>query len=173
MKQLILGGVRSGKSRYAEQWATRRGAPVTYIATALPADDEMRARITEHRRLRPQHWRTVEAPIDLVTALHREAQHERCVVVDCLTLWLTQVLCEKGERVAKNECDALVSAVEKISGAIVLVSNEVGLGIVPMGELSRQFCDCAGRLHQGLAQVCDGVTLMVAGLPVLVKGERK
>lgn len=172
MKQLILGGVRSGKSRYAEQWATRTGAPVTYIATALPADDEMRARIAEHRRLRPQHWCTVEAPLDLVAALHREANHEHCIVVDCLTLWLTQVLCEKGADVAKNECDALVAATAEMSGAIVLVSNEVGLGVVPMGELSRQFCDCAGRLHQALAQVCDAVTLMVAGLPVIVKGAR-
>lgn len=172
MKQLILGGVRSGKSRYAEQWATCRCAPVTYIATALPADEEMRARIAEHRRLRPKHWRTVEAPIDLVTSLKQNAHHEHCIVVDCLTLWLTQVLCEKGERVAKDECDALVAAVAEMSGAIVLVSNEVGLGVVPMGELSRQFCDCAGRLHQALAQVCDVVTLMMAGLPVIIKGAR-
>lgn len=172
MKQLILGGVRSGKSRFAEQSATRSGLVVTYVATALPADDEMRTRIAEHQRMRPQHWRTVEAPYDLVAALNREANSERCVVVDCLTLWLTQLLCEQGVDAAKRECDALVASLAGLSGAIVLVSNEVGLGVVPIGELSRQFCDCAGRLHQGLAQVCDAVTLMVAGLPVIIKGAR-
>jgi adenosylcobinamide kinase/adenosylcobinamide-phosphate guanylyltransferase len=172
MKHLILGGVRAGKSRYAERCARSSGMAVTYIATALAADAEMRGRIAEHQRSRPAQWRTVEAPYELVTALHREAHASRCVIVDCLTLWLTQCLCQRGMRQTQDECDALVDTLVRLPGVVLFVSNETGLGVVPMGELSRQFCDLSGNLHQGLAQVCDAVTLMVAGLPVIVKEKR-
>jgi adenosylcobinamide kinase / adenosylcobinamide-phosphate guanylyltransferase len=169
VRELILGGVRSGKSRLAEQRARASQRPVTYIATALAGDDEMRRRIAEHRARRPESWTVVEEPLALACALRAHASYERCVIVDCLTLWLTQLLSAAEDRFAQ-EREALLAVLPKIEGHLILVSNESGLGIVPLGALSRRFCDEAGRLHQDLARICDRVFLTVAGLPQVLKG---
>ncbi|HEX5364513.1 MAG TPA: bifunctional adenosylcobinamide kinase/adenosylcobinamide-phosphate guanylyltransferase [Gallionella sp.] len=172
MKELILGGVRSGKSRLAEQHARESGLDVLYVATAQVRDEEMQRRVAEHRVRRPGSWRSVEAGQNLAEVLQREAQAGRCVLVDCLTLWLTQLLCDADEAVLRSEVDALLEALPVLPGHIILVSNETNMGVVPMGELSRRFCDEAGRLHQQIAASCDRVILTVAGLPLVVKGNK-
>jgi adenosylcobinamide kinase/adenosylcobinamide-phosphate guanylyltransferase len=171
MKTLILGGVRSGKSRLAEVLATRSAKPVTYIATATAGDGEMRARIEAHRARRAPEWTVVEEPIRLAGALEKHGANGAFVLVDCLTLWLTNLLVAGDEAKLTHERDALISILPTLSSEIVLVSNETGMGIMPLGELSRRFGDEAGRLHQELAQICDRVVLTVAGLPSLLKGE--
>lgn len=172
MRQLILGGVRSGKSRLAERLAGAANAPVTYIATAEARDEEMAARIASHRAHRPAHWRTVEAGMALGTAIREADADGSVILVDCLTLWLTQVLCAPdGELVLDRERSALLAAVADCQAELVLVSNETGLGIMPMDALSRRFGDAAGSLHQALAEFCDRVILTVAGLPQVIKGD--
>ena len=171
MKELILGGVRSGKSRLAEQRALTSGLAVTYVATATAADDEMRARIAEHQRRRPLSWSLVEEPRALADTLREHAAPGRCLLVDCLTLWLTNLLGTNDETAFASERHALVELLPQLPGHIVLVSNETGLGVVPLGALSRRFCDEAGRLHQDLARICDRVVLTVAGFPVILKQE--
>ncbi|MGE3291919.1 MAG: bifunctional adenosylcobinamide kinase/adenosylcobinamide-phosphate guanylyltransferase [Geminicoccaceae bacterium] len=164
---LILGGARSGKSAHAEALVTGSGLLAVYVATAQPLDDEMRARIDRHRERRGSAWRTIEEPLELPDAIGREAGPGRAVLVDCLTLWLTNLLL--AGRDADAAGDALVSALERRDGPVVLVANEVGSGIVPLGELSRAFVDHAGRLHQRIAASADRVRLMVAGLPLDLK----
>lgn len=167
---LVLGGVRSGKSRLAEQRAQASGREVCYIATATDRGDaEMRARIEAHRVRRPAHWATVEAPLCLVDTLQAQCAPHRCVLVDCLTLWLTQLLCTDDAAFVAAQCDALVRALPHLPGDLILVGNETGLGVVPMGVLSRRFVDAAGELHQRLAARCDEVVLTVAGLPLTLK----
>lgn len=172
MRELILGGVRSGKSRLAEQHATAFGLQVVYVATAQVRDEEMQRRVAEHQARRPGSWQLVEAGQDLAGVLQREATEQRCVLVDCVTLWLTQLLCDASETELRRETAALLKALPGLPGHIILVSNETNMGIVPMGELSRRYCDEAGRLHQQLAQLCERVTLTVAGLPLAVKGDK-
>lgn len=194
MKELILGGARSGKSALAEQRARASGLEVSYVATAEAGDAEMAARIAMHRARRPDRWRLVEEPIALAAVLRQEATTKRCVIVDCLTLWLSNLLADAIEaRAARQggrgcglgadstsvesplfvrERAALLDALPALPGHIILISNEVGMGIVPLGSLSRRFCDEAGRLHQDLARVCDRVILTVAGLPYMLKGDR-
>lgn len=169
MKALILGGVRSGKSRHAEELAARHGGSIALIATATAGDEEMAARIAAHRARRPEHWRVVEEPITLGRALLELARPDSFVIIDCLTLWLTNILMQSDAALLERECDALLAAVRAAAGSVILVSNEVGSGIVPVNELARRFSDAAGSLHQRLAQVCDRVLLMVAGLPLTVK----
>ncbi len=172
MRELILGGVRSGKSRLAEQHATDSGLDVVYVATAQGDDAEMQQRIAHHRSNRPAHWRVVEAGHDLVKVLREHAGEERCLLVDCLTLWLTQLLCQVSEAELRREVDAFLEALPVLPGRIILVSNETNMGVVPMGELSRRFCDEAGRLHQRAGALCDNVILTVAGMPLYVKGKQ-
>ncbi len=171
MKTLILGGVRSGKSRLAEQLARESGLPVTYLATAQPGDAEMAARIAHHRARRPDHWRLVEEPYHLAEALQVHARAGHCVLVECLTLWLTNLLLDPDPGRFRWEREALLSALPSLPGRIILVGNETNLGVVPMGELSRSFCDESGWLHQQLALICERVLLTVAGLPLRLKGE--
>ena len=161
----MLGGARSGKSRYAEALITRLPPPWLYIATAQAFDDEMRARITEHRTQRAAGWRTVEAPLALPDAL-RDAG-DAPVLVDCLTLWLSNLMLADADLSA---ADAALDAALGRAAPTVLVSNEVGLGIVPDNALARRFRDHAGRLHQRLAARAGRVVLTVAGLPLSVKG---
>jgi adenosylcobinamide kinase/adenosylcobinamide-phosphate guanylyltransferase len=170
MRELILGGMRSGKSRLAEQRALESGLPVTYLATATAQDEEMRQRIAHHQSQRPGHWQLVEEPIALAAALQRHATEGHCVLVDCLTLWLTNLLCLGDEARLREEIDALLDALPKLPGTIILVSNETGMGVVPLGELTRRYCDEAGRLHQAVAARCDKVIMTVAGLPLVLKG---
>jgi adenosylcobinamide kinase/adenosylcobinamide-phosphate guanylyltransferase len=162
---LVLGGARSGKSRHAEALVEALSAPWTYIATAQAWDDEMIARIAEHRNRRSADWTTVDAPLELAEAI-REAQG-RPILVDCLTLWLTNLIL--AERDTHDACDDLIAACAAATGPVVLVSNEVGLGIVPDNALARRFRDEAGRLHQRLAGHAWRVVFMVAGIPMQVK----
>lgn len=172
MKTLILGGVRSGKSRLAETLATRSGLRVIYLATAAAAagDDEMRARIAQHRAQRPAHWQTVEEPIALAACLREHAAADTCLLVDCLTLWLSNLLCAEDAAQLSREREALIDTLPTLPGRILLVSNETGLGVVPMGALSRRYLDEAGLLHQRLAERCEQVIFTLAGLPQVIKG---
>lgn len=170
MKTLIVGGARSGKSRLAEQMAIASGRDVVYIATAEAGDAEMRARIAHHRTRRPAHWLTVEEPVCLAAILREHAAPDRCLLVDCLTLWLTNLLLSPTPETFALERAALFNALPSLPGRIILVTNETGLGITPLGELSRRFTDEAGWLHQDIAAVCDQVVLTVAGLPLCLKG---
>ena len=171
MRTLILGGARSGKSALAERLAGETGLDVTYIATALAGDDEMAERIDHHRASRPMDWRTVEEPLALAQALRTHAGADKCVVVDCLTLWMSNLLCADDEALYAREHDALLEVLPQLPGRILLVSNEAGLGVVPMGALTRRFVDAAGRLHQRIAGCCEQVVLVVAGLPMALKGD--
>jgi len=163
---LVLGGARSGKSRHAEALIEALPGPWTYIATAQAYDDEMRARIAEHRARRSRDWHTVDAPVALPEAI-RNARAGPPILVDCLTLWLTNLLlAERDIAIATGE---LIAACREAEGPVVLVSNEVGLGIVPDNALARRFRDEAGRLHQRLAAQAGRVVFMVAGLPMQVK----
>ena len=170
MKDLILGGVRSGKSRLAEQRAHASRLQVIYIATAIPGDDvELATRIRQHRLHRTPDWTLIEEPFALGSTLRAQTSAERCLIVECLTLWLTNLLCSATERF-ERERQSLLDALPELAGHIILVSNETGLGVVPLGELSRRFVDASGELHQRLATICDRVTLTVAGLPHTLKG---
>ncbi len=170
-KTLILGGVRSGKSRLAERLATESNLPVTYIATATGDDDEMRTRIAAHQERRPDHWQVIEEPLQLASVLMQHANEECCLLVDCLTLWLTNWLMHPEAARFDAEHAAFLNALPLVTGKLILVSNETNMGIIPMGELSRRYCDEAGKLHQEVAQCCDQVILTAAGLPLVLKGE--
>jgi len=163
----VLGGARSGKSRYAESLVTALPHPWVYIATAEVRDDEMAARIAAHQARRAAHWQTIEAPHELPEALDA-APHGAAVLVDCLTLWLSNLMH------AKFDIDTMTEKLEQALvarvGTTVLVSNEVGLGIVPDNALARAFLDAQGQLNQRLAAHAGRVILMVAGLPLYVKG---
>lgn len=174
MKELILGGARSGKSHYAELCATESTLEVIYVATAQALDKEMQVRIHHHQKQRPSHWRLIEEPLDLISVLQNNANENTCILVDCLTLWLSNQLCSELHKpnIEKN-VNLLAELVPTLAGQIIFVSNEVSMGIVPLGEVSRHFVDEAGRLHQKLAAVCDRVTLMVAGIPSQIKGNKE
>jgi adenosylcobinamide kinase/adenosylcobinamide-phosphate guanylyltransferase len=170
VKSLILGGARSGKSRLAERLAARSSRPVVYVATAEAGDGEMVARIAEHQARRPPQWRLVEQPLALAAALQAQAAADRCLLVDCLTLWLGNLLCRSDPALLARERAALLEVLPALPGELILVSNEVGLGVVPANELGRRFVDEAGRLHQAIAGLCDRVVFMAAGLPLVMKG---
>ena len=170
MLQLILGGARSGKSRLAEKLASDSALSVIYIATSQALDGEMNTRVALHRQRRPDQWGLIEEPIELARVLRENAAPERCLLVDCLTLWLTNLLMlEDPERLA-SERDELLETLATLPGEIIFVSNETGLGVVPLGELTRRYVDEAGWLHQALAERCQRVVLTVAGLPLTLKG---
>lgn len=161
--------MKSGKSRLAETLARDGGRQVVYIATATVGDDEMRRRIEAHRRRRPAGWITVEEPVALAAVLQRQARDGRCLLVDCVTLWLTNLLCHAPDRLAPERA-ALLAALPELAGELILVSNETNMGVIPMDSLSRRFCDEAGTLHQELARRCDRMIVTVAGLPQVLKG---
>jgi len=167
---LIIGGARSGKSRQAEALVTAGPPPWVYMATAEAFDDEMRERIAAHQASRPPGWRTVDAPLALAEALAREAEAERPVLIDCLTLWLSNVML--AARDVEAETARLLSALQAASARapITLVSNEVGMGIVPDNKLARDFRDNQGRLNSQVAAVASRVIFMAAGLPLTLKG---
>jgi adenosylcobinamide kinase/adenosylcobinamide-phosphate guanylyltransferase len=171
MRELILGGARSGKSRLAERLAAESGLAVTYIATSQPLDGEMNTRIQHHRERRPAHWGLVEEPLALARVLREQAAADKCLLIDCLTLWLTNLLMLDDPARLSAERDALLDCVSSLPGRTLLVSNETGLGVVPLGELTRRYVDEAGWLHQALAERCERVVFTVAGLPMVLKGE--
>lgn len=168
--QLILGGARSGKSRLAERLAVESGLDVIYIATSQPLDGEMNQRVISHRQRRPEHWGLIEEPVELARVLRENAQPGRCLLVDCLTLWLTNLLMLEDPQRLNQERDALLNCLAELPGQIIFVSNETGMGVVPLGELTRRYVDEAGWLHQALAERCQRVVLTVAGLPMTLKG---
>jgi adenosylcobinamide kinase/adenosylcobinamide-phosphate guanylyltransferase len=168
MKELVLGGARSGKSALAERRAEASGLAVTYVATARVLDREMAERVARHREARPADWEVLELPIALAAGLAANAAPDRCLLVDCLTLWLSNLL-DAGDEHLTREKTALLRVLPDLPGRLVLVSNEVGQGIVPANALARRFRDEAGWLHQALAGLCDRVTLSVAGLPLTIK----
>jgi len=164
---LVLGGARSGKSRHAEALVESAGGDCVYVATATAGDEEMAARIAAHRARRGPQWTTVEAPLDLVDALHRECRAGRAVLVDCLTLWLSNLLGAARDPAAESA--RLIAALPALGGPVIFVSNEVGLGVVPDNALARAFVDHAGRLHQDLAAAAQSVVYLTAGLPLPLK----
>ena len=179
MIELILGGVKSGKSKLAEQHAISSGLDVVYIATAMKEfdgiiDQSMLDRINKHEEQRPDHWQVIEEPLKLADTLIKHSSSNKCLLVDCLTLWLTNLLLadEKSDdkSLLKNETDKLIKILPALTGNIIFVTNETSMGIIPESQLARQFCDEAGVLHQKLASLSDRVILTVAGLPHVLKG---
>lgn len=170
MLELVLGGARSGKSAYAEQRASSTGLEVVYIATAQAGDDEMAHRIAQHQSQRPASWDTIEAPLELASCLSAAASKDRCLLVDCLTLWLSNCLLHTDLDCWSQQRQQLFDILPGLPGTIIMVSNEVGHGIVPMGEINRRFVDEAGWLHQSMVKISDQVTFVTAGLPQILKG---
>lgn len=182
-RHLVIGGARSGKSSFAQAMAEAHAGDVQLIVTAEILDEEMRERVAKHRAERPAHWHVTEAPIDLPEAIERLAlgcaPHEAnadsvrsapptFVLVDCLTLWLSNILCTQPDTL-ESRLQRLSSAIQTAQGQLVLVSNEVGWSIVPENKLARLFRDEQGRLNQRVAALCDEVTLVAAGLPLKLK----
>lgn len=165
---LILGGARSGKSRRAQRLAEAASERRIYVATAEPLDDEMKARVAHHQAERGAGWRTVEAPLEIAEALDRLSSHGEVILIDCLTLWLSNLMHHGRDVTAETEklCDTL----QRFLQPVFLVSNEVGLGLVPETPLGRAFRDAQGRLNQQMAETCDVVEFIAAGLPLRLKG---
>lgn len=181
-RTFVFGGARSGKSAYAENMCAASGKPVVYVATAHPRDAEMQARIAHHRARREAGWATIEEPLALGNVLRNMSSPDNVVLVDCLTVWLSNLLFsddriypEVGQIDPPQRClherDAFLAALEQASGDLVIVSNEVGMGIVPQGAISRWFVDEAGRLNQAVAARCQRAVWVAAGLPLVLKGQ--
>lgn len=166
---LITGGARSGKSRYAEQRAVQLGLRRLYIATAEPKDEEMAARIAEHKKARGEGWILAEEPVELGRALSGWQGRIDCALVDCLTLWISNLLVRRDEKHVKEKIEDLLATLPRLDFSVALVTNEIGWGIVPDKPLARQFRDLAGRTHQQIAAIATEVVLMVAGIPMTVK----
>ncbi len=167
---LILGGARSGKSRLAMRLAEEQAAPRLFVATAEPGDAEMAARIARHRRERGQGWDTWEIPLELAAAIERAQEQYRVILVDCLTLWVSNLLMrETADRELEKACQDVLQAADRSRTPLIFVSNEVGWGIVPDNPLARRYRDVAGGLHQRLAAAADLVLVTVAGLPLVLK----
>lgn len=180
-RTLVLGGARSGKSAYAEQLADASGKEVIYLATGQAGDSEMTARIAHHRQRRPAAWSTVEEPLALGDALQQWCAPQRLVLVDCLTLWLSNLLFSDAATYPDvgtislparfhQQRERFLQALQQAGGDVVLVSNEVGMGVVPYGAISRCYADEAGRLNQAVAAICERAVLVAAGLPLALKG---
>jgi adenosylcobinamide kinase / adenosylcobinamide-phosphate guanylyltransferase len=176
----VLGGARSGKSAYAERLADESGLPVTYIATARivdSGDDEFAERVRVHRERRPLNWHLVEAPVDLAGALNEADREGQCVLIDCLTLWLANLLFSSDTadiatlpNEARIAFDAFDQALRNTRGKVIVVSNEIGLGVVPLGSVTRLYVDELGRLNQRVAAASTRALFMAAGLPLTLKG---
>ena len=180
-RTLVLGGARSGKSAHAEMLAATSGKEVIYVATAQEGDAEMAARIARHRQQRDHAWMTVEEPLVLGAAISKWSGPERLILIDCLTVWLsnllfaqTQMFPEVGEinppACFHEERERFLHALEQAAGDVILVSNEVGMGVIPLGAISRWFVDEAGRLNQAVAASCERTVWVAAGLPLILKG---
>jgi adenosylcobinamide kinase/adenosylcobinamide-phosphate guanylyltransferase len=171
--ELILGGARSGKSQFAEQRARDSDKSCIYIATAQAGDVEMAARIQLHRDQRSWFARTIEEPIALAQIIAATMDDSRCLLIDCLTLWLTNLLLADNPDTFAEQRAQLFDVLHRVRGQIIFVSNEVGQGVVPMDALSRRFVDESGRLHQALAQIADRVVFVTAGIPQILKGQTR
>lgn len=180
-RTLILGGARSGKSAHAEAVAAASGKTVIYVATAQAFDCEMKNRIAQHRLSRNSNWQTIEEPLELGSVIARESAPDRVLLVDCLTVWLSNLLFSEARDypevgaihppdIFHAQRSQLLDALDNMAGDIILVSNEVGLGIIPQGAISRWFVDEAGRLNQAVAAKCERAVFVAAGLPLMLKG---
>lgn len=170
VRLLILGGARSGKSHLAQDIAARRWLRPVYLATAEILDDEMAARVHLHRKARAQHWRCVEEPMEIAKIIRRGVPGMDGILVDCLTIWLSNVLLKEGRGAFARRRDELVKALRQTRQDVILVANEVGMGVVPDNELGRTFRDLAGWLNQAVAKEADTVVFVAAGLPLVLKG---
>ncbi|MFA5344041.1 MAG: bifunctional adenosylcobinamide kinase/adenosylcobinamide-phosphate guanylyltransferase [Kiritimatiellia bacterium] len=171
LRLLILGGARSGKSRLAQEIAARRWARPAYLATAEILDAEMAARVSLHRKARARRWRCVEEPLEIAKIIRQGVSGADGILVDCLTLWLSNVLLKEGRGAFARRRDELVKALCQARQDVILVANEVGLGIVPEHALGRTFRDLAGWLNQAVAKEADTVLFVAAGLPLVLKGK--
>ncbi|SMC23583.1 adenosylcobinamide kinase /adenosylcobinamide-phosphate guanylyltransferase [Desulfacinum hydrothermale DSM 13146] len=169
---LVLGGARSGKSTFAESLVAAFPPPHVYVATAQVLDAEMEARVAAHRARRGSHWRTVECPLDLPQTLSELDREGSPILVDCITLWLSNLLADRGDAGAKDAVERLCRVLEATASPVVLVSNEVGCGIVPANAMARTYRDLAGWANQRLAAACRAVTLVAAGLPWTLKPQK-
>jgi adenosylcobinamide kinase/adenosylcobinamide-phosphate guanylyltransferase len=166
---LITGGARSGKSKYAEQRAAALGSRRLYVATAEAKDEEMAQRIAEHKRRRGDEWTTIEEAVELAEALLAQRGRTDCALVDCLTLWLSNLLLQHDQVYAEGKVKDLVTTLSRLDFHVVLVTNEVGWGIVPDNPLARQFRDLAGWANQQIAAAVNEIVLLVAGIPMVIK----
>jgi adenosylcobinamide kinase/adenosylcobinamide-phosphate guanylyltransferase len=180
MKKIIMitGGARSGKSRFAQELAGRLGGNVLFVATGEPLDEEMQARIKEHKKTRPEGWRTLEIPTGVARQLARQIGDADVVIIDCLTLLISNLLGEefdypKAEKQVLDEINELITGLKKLNAVFIIVSNEVGLGLVPENRLGRIYRDLLGKANQLIARHADEVYFMVAGLPVALKSAEK
>lgn len=178
MKHLVIGGTRNGKSAFAEKWLEATGKTCIYVATGWAGDEEMAQRIAHHKKQRASHWYVVEEPLQLAKVLELYNHKDYAVLIDCLTLWLSNALhgqhgddAATQKNVWAHQREAFLQCLEHLQCTLALVSNEVGSGIVPLGALTRSFADEAGRLNQRLAERCNVVTLLVAGIPMELKRE--
>lgn len=167
---LVLGGARSGKSSWAQRYTEEQYHSYLFMATARVLDEEMSERIRVHKEGRGSQWDLIEEPLEIAEALKTRCGHVEAVLVDCLTVWLGNVLLERGEGEVSRYQNALLGALKVRTGAVLLVSNEVGLGIVPESRLGREFRDHAGRLNQRITEMADRVLMMIAGFPLFLKG---
>jgi len=168
-KTLIIGGIRSGKSRYAESLLKNSSLQVNYIATAKADDKEMRQRIANHKASRPTHWHVIEEPYALAETLAHYDKSGHIFLVECLTLWITQLLCLEDDTRLYKELEAVHDLLPTLKAEIIFVSNEVGLGIIPYDKISRRYVDIAGRFNQQIAEHADNVVFVIAGLPHTIK----
>ena len=166
---LITGGARSGKSQYAEHRAVEMGGRRLYVATAEAKDEEMAQRIAEHRKRRGNQWHTIEEPLELTQALLAENGKTDCALVDCLTLWMSNLLIRHDDKYAREKVEELIEKLPELNFHLVFVTNEVGWGIVPDNPLARKFRDLAGWTNQRIAQAANEVILMVSGMPMIAK----
>ena len=171
MLQLILGGARSGKSGLAEQTAKASLQSVIYIATAQARDAEMEERIVHHQAQRPSEWQVIEEPLYLAKCLKKYDQEGQLFLVDCLTLWISNLLIHEDKNIQFAQCQQLLAVLLALKSDVILVSNETGLGVVPLGELTRKFVDESGRLHQEIGKIANKVSFCVAGFPMTLKDE--
>jgi adenosylcobinamide kinase/adenosylcobinamide-phosphate guanylyltransferase len=167
---LITGGARSGKSHFAQKLAVEAGGKVLFIATAEAKDEAMRLRIEAHRESRPRDWKTLEAPLGISEIISQYAAEAEIVLIDCITMMVANILLQgHGEEPVLKEIEALTGQMDELKATLILITNEVGLGLVPDNELGRSYRDCLGRINQILAQHADEVYLMVAGIPIRLK----
>ena len=164
---LVTGGAKSGKSRFAENLLLKSDKSLIYLATATAFDDEMRKRIKQHQSHRNQRWSTIEESISIVEVIKENAKRDTAILVDCITLWLTTLMVKEMD--IEGETERLVELIPTLPGVIVIVTNELGTGLVPEVKMARQFRDYAGSLNQKLASVCDAAYLVVAAQPILLK----
>jgi len=166
----ILGGARSGKSNYAIKLAKKSGEKVTFIATCLPLDSEMKQRIKLHKKGRPSQWQTFEAPYNINAILKKSGHHFNTIIIDCLTLLISNLISQNlSDKAIEARITKMLHEITKLKCNVIIVANEVGLGIVPMNKLARRFRDIAGRINQQVAQQADKVIFMASGLPLIIK----